>query len=186
MHYSFDQRDERGHTVLVAKLSGGQTIGHIAAGKRDPRLRAHVNLSAGPGAISRPESWHKLYALAVDPGQQNAGVGTALLDALIAGLPADVIGLYGNVNAVTPAAGWFRHRGFHLAPEIDLRDHLHDTGELAEHLGYNPNDPAFGPNDVYFRAWLDQLRACQGRTQTADEEHRVAQHETDRHERLLR
>jgi len=186
VHYSFDQRDERGHTVLVAKLSGGQTIGHIAAGKRDPRLRAHVNLSAGPGAISRPESWHKLYALAVDPGQQNAGVGTALLDALIAGLPADVIGLYGNVNAVTPAAGWFRHRGFHLAPEIDLRDHLHDTGELAEHLGYNPNDPAFGPNDVYFRAWLDQLRACQGRTQTADEEHRVAQHETDRHERLLR
>lgn len=186
VHYSFEQRNERGHTVLVAKLPDGQSIGHIAAGPRDPHLPVHHNMSAGRGAIRHPGSWHKLYALAVDADHQHTGVGVALLAALIDQLPAEVIGLYGNVDAATPAAGWYRRRGFHLAPEIDLRDYLHDTGELAEHLFYSPNDPAFGPNDVYFRAWLDHLRACQGRAQTADEEHGVAQHETDRRERLLR
>lgn len=60
-------------------------------------------------------SWWRVIRIAVDPDYGTAGIGSALLKALIRKLPRTCSGLFGSVPMDGPLQ-WFHHRGFHLSP----------------------------------------------------------------------
>lgn len=100
--------------TLVAAI-GDEAVGHIATG-----------LSYGRTVVGdeHPEDlgWLKIHTLAVAPTHRDRGIASQLLQATIAALPRDVVGLYGSViPSNTPGAiDWYRARGFLVTTLAEL------------------------------------------------------------------
>lgn len=102
-------------TITRVAVSDGEVVGHIAVG-----------LSYGQVFFGdeRPEDlgWLKIHTLAVLPTHRDQGIASQLLQAAIAALPRDVVGIYGSViPSNTPEAiDWYRARGFLIATVAEL------------------------------------------------------------------
>ncbi|MBF4581461.1 GNAT family N-acetyltransferase [Curtobacterium sp. VKM Ac-2865] len=154
--------DPRAITRVAA--IGDEVVGHIATG-----------LSYGRTVVGdeHPEDlgWLKIHTLAVLPTHRDHGIASQLLEATIAGLPRDIVGLYGSViPSNTPEAiEWYRARGFLVATLADLWNPRLGRGArlLTE------------PDQAYFYSDVHTLRYWSGKHATEQSERARIQKSVD-------
>ncbi|NKR30035.1 GNAT family N-acetyltransferase [Rhodococcus hoagii] len=120
------------------RLGAGGTDDYLALVVRDERegsLAGYLGwgtfeLTDEGARIRRPGPelpWVKLHALGVAPHHQRQGIARHLLECALSVLPADVLGVFGNVGLHSQdAIRWYRRRGFNIAPYQALHNPVHE------------------------------------------------------------
>ncbi|TCL87843.1 acetyltransferase (GNAT) family protein [Curtobacterium sp. PhB142] len=134
---------------------GDEVVGHIATG-----------LSYGRTVIGdeHPEDlgWLKIHTLAVLPTHRDHGIASQLLQATIAALPREVVGVYGSVilSNTPTAVDWYRARGFLVSTVAELWNPRLGKGArlLTE------------PDQAYFSSDVHTLRYWSGKHATEQSE----------------